>query len=644
MNIAKPGETQEMYQKNLDLLPQRLKDAVLNITDEEFGRKVEIKYNEDGYPVCLYHRDGTGFHITSRHPLREADAWGRSIHVEGASVIFLYGSGFGYALFELFAKKSPQALVVLFEQDVCLFKAMLYCFDLSPLIATHKFMIFTGDGPSLAESFSKLFAHTMYFVNIYPAVLFTYPAARNFKNEYLNIHRAVFKELSFVTACIGNSHQDDMLGLRNLLANANEVLKNPYLSCMKDKCPGVTAIIVSNGPSLDKSIPLLRKIQGKCLMICAESAIITLTKNGIRPDIMAVLERTKANYTYHFENRHHSPDIALFALAMVDPRIFPSFDGEKIPIFRQGEGQNRWLNQHIGDGSALPAGASVAHLAAQAAIYLGADPIIFVGQDFAYGSNGATHSNDAAVSQEIGKRERNFFHSLPTVYLEGNNGEMIPSNPIWANFLTGMEEIILKHPEHHFYNATEGGAKIKGTEKADFSQLIERFCNETVKCRINELIAEEKAKISVPERSVKLKKLTADIENYAVLFRKLARETNLKKLESERMMMLCAGKDEEKYQDILDETYRRNTDSFYRYMSDALCSFFFQRFTCAYFYLLNSLGVIDTKGKRMQVFDIHRQFFRDLRVVSQSVSVTLEESVRTLKSASEEIKGKNNNS
>lgn len=640
MNIAKPNETEDMYKKNLELLPLWLKDAVSSISEEEFREKVEVTYNAEGYPVCRYRRDGGCFHITSEHPVEEAEAWGRAIKLQDSAQIFLYGCGFGYALFELFAKKPPQALVIVYEWDVCLYKAMLYYFDLSPLVQTQKVVFLIGNAPCLMKPLIELFSMMLFDITTFPTVIFTYSAARNFKKEYLEIHQCVFEELSLVTSCIGNSHQDDITGLRNLLGNTIEFLKSPYVSSMKDKYAGTAAIIVSNGPSLDKSIPLLRQIQGRCLMLCAESAIVPLTKNGIKPDIMCALERTKTNYFYHFENRNHSPDIALFALGMVDPRIFRSFAGEKLPIFRKGEGLNRWFNRHLGDGSELDSGASVAHLAVSAAIHLGADPIIFVGQDLAYGQGGATHSKDAVAMQEKGKRVRDAIHSLPTVYVEGNDGEMIPSNQIWVKFRFIMESIISKHPEHRFYNATEGGAKIQGTKRVKFSQLIGQYCTEPLPYRASELVSKEREKVSIAERAALLDNMIADIEHYTGFFRDLSREANMKKLECERMMILCSGKDEEKYQDILDETYKNNLASFYRYKDDDLCGFFSQRMLCAYFYLFSRLGMIDTQEKRAQIFELHRQFFRDLRVVGQSLAVTFEEAARSLADVREELNGK----
>ena len=103
------------------------------------------------------------------------------------------------------------------------------------------------------------------------------------------------------------------------------------------------------------------------------------------------------------------------------------------------------------------------------------------------------------------------------------------------------------------------------------------------------------------------------------------------------MMLLCAGEDEDKYSDLLDETYQNNIALFYRYLENGLCRFFFQRLICAYFYLFDQLGPIDTQDKRAQIFDLHRQFFLDLRVVSQSLAVSLDESVQPLKNISQEL-------
>lgn len=637
MKIAKQNETKAMYEKNLTQLSPWLRDSVSKISEEEMLKKVEVTYNDDGCPVCRYRQGDICFHITSEHPVQEAKTWYSMVQQNGSAEVFLYGTGFGYALSELFAHKMPHTLVVVFEQNLYLFKAMLYYFDLLPLIQTGKVVFLIGDSSYFKEAFQKLFYNVLFFGITHPAVALSLPAVRNFKKEYLEIHRYVFKELCFLSSLIGNSHQDNMTGLCNMMANAKAVLESPSIRCLKEQYRNVPAFIVSNGPSLDRSIQKLKNIRGNALIICVESAIVPLTKNGINPDILAVVERTKYTYLYHFENRNYSPDIALLALAVADPRVFRSFAGEKVLIFRKGEDLNRWFSRNLGDGSELDAGANVSHFAVCLAMHLGADPIIFVGQDFAYGPGGVTHSRDAVISQEEGKQARERIHAIPTVYVEGNHGDMIPSNQLWSAFLLGLEHIIKDHPEHHFCNATEGGAKIHGAERAELGKLIGQYCTEPIPYRVNELIAEDKAKISVPERRKRLENFIDEVEHYAVFFRDLAREMNLRKLECEKMIPLCTGKDKEQYCTILDETYQKNLSSFNQYAENKLCRCFFQQLKCAFFHLLDQLGTVDTPEKTAHAFRLQGQFYLDLRVVCQSLSVTLEEAAESLRTLLKEL-------
>ncbi len=637
--MAKPGETKEMYEKNLALLSPWLKASVSEISDSELREKIEVAYNEEGYPVCRYRQGEESFHITSEHPVREARTWYQSVALGGPAEVFLYGTGFGYALFELFAHKEPHTLVVVFERDRCLFKAMLYYFDLSPLIQENKIVFLVGDSSYFREAFQELFYNMLFFGVTHPAVVFSLPAVRNFKTEYLEIHRYLFRELCFLSSLLGNSHQDNMTGLRNMLSNVREILENPYPSCLKEKYKNVPAFIISNGPSLDRSIRKLKEIHGKALILCVESAIVPLTKSGIAPDILAIVERTKYTYLYHFKDRNYSPDIALLALAVTDPRVFRSFAGEKIPILRKGEDLNRWFNQNLGDGSELDAGANVSHFATCIAMYLGADPIIFVGQDFAYGPDGLTHSKEAVISQETGKQARERIHAIPTVYVEGNNGDMIPSNRLWADFRLGLEHIIEDHPEHRFYNATDGGARIHGADRAELGELIRQSCVEPIPSRVSELISEYKANISIAARRTRLVDFITDVERYAVLFRNLAKEMNLKKLKCDKMLLLCS-REKEQDRRTLEEAYQENIDAFHQFAENGLCRTFFQQLKCAYFHLLDRLGTVDTPEKTAQAFSLQSRFYNDLRVVCQSLSVTLAEAADSLRALSEEMREK----
>lgn len=204
---------------------------------------------------------------------------------------------------------------------------------------------------------------------------------------------------------IGNDHYDTLLGFHNIIANVEEIISNPSLSCLENKFQNTPVFIISNGPSLDKNIMDLKKIAGKGLIISTESAILPLMKNKIKPDILCVIERIENSYLYHFKDKNYPDDISLLALALINKNIFPSFSGPKIPIFRNTESINMWINKFLGESkSSIDAGANVSHLAFEIAVYIGANPIIFVGQDFAFDDELNTHSKNSIYSTELAKR------------------------------------------------------------------------------------------------------------------------------------------------------------------------------------------------------------------------------------------------
>lgn len=630
--IAKENERKEIFKKNLQLLTPWLREIILQIDEEELWKRIEINYNDEGHPICIYHEENKSFKINSERPLIEAETWCKAINMKGSGAVFLYGSGFGYSLFEVFSKKQPHTIVVLFEQNIYIFAAMLYYFDLEPIINTQKIAFLIGDIHQFSKVLNILFSSIIFANCTSPTIAFSLVAQRNFKEKYIEIHKHVFSQLGLFVFYIGNDHLDNLIGLHNLLYNMKEIILNPYISDLKDKFKDVPAFIVANGPSLDKNIHQLKKVQNKGLIISTESAIIPLIKNRIKPDILTIIERTKYTYTYHFENIKYPEDISLICLGIVDKNVFPSFNGAKIPVFRSQEAINQWINRYVGDGSAINAGANVSHLALEIAIYLGANPIVFVGQDYAYGSDGKTHSKDAVYSHEKGKRAREILKSKPIVCVEGNEGGMIPSNQLWVDFKRGLEMKIASYPEKVFINATEGGAKIKGSIYSKLDQVIEKYCVQKVPYGVHELIKDGKDKISILERKEGFKKFIKSVEEYSSIFRKLSREAVSRQMKCKDMLRLSQEKDIDNNYGVLEKTFKEHIDSYQLFIEDDLVRCFCQQVIFVYFYLLNSIGVIDSPDKIAKVFEIQHSFFYHLNVVCQSLSVYLEDAIEVLES------------
>jgi hypothetical protein len=634
---ALSNEQKEMYDKNLKSLNKWLRDSVQKINEQDLWDRIDVEYNDDGYPVCLYNIEGGHIHITSENPVREAEMWYKAnADMEGCGTVFLCGCGFGYPVFEIFNNKMSHTLVIVFEEDVYLFKAMLYYFDLRPVIESGKFIFFIGGWDYFINVFESLF-FGIFILSTSPAVVYTHTARRNFKDRYNKIIRELVSYLCLMVLYIGNDHKDNMIGLINIMKNVKHIIENPYISCLKDKYKGYPAFVIANGPSLDKNIQHLKDIGGRGLIICMESAIIPLLRNGIKPDILVVIERLKASYIYHFRDVKYPDGIALLGLAQINSLVFDSFPGEKLPIFRDREFLNIWLCRYLGDGSVIDAGVNVSHLATEIALYLGADPIIFAGQDFAYGEDDATHSKSSIYSEERGRKSMEFIRSIPSVYLEGNDGAPVRSNEMWAQLKEGLELKISAHTDRHFINATEGGAKIKGTLCERLENAVIKHCVKKIYSQVNALLKDNRERISADDRKKGLERLIKNVELNIQALRGTVLEAAGRKHECNEILHLLGNNENGKYNQIIEEAYQRNIASIERIAKVELIIGFAQQIMIVNYYSINSLKKIDTEEKIDGLFKIHRRFFNQLCVICQSVSVHIEDSLISLKNELERL-------
>lgn len=221
--------------------------------------------------------------------------------------------------------------------------------------------------------------------------------------------------------------------------------------------------------------------------------------------------------------------------------------------------------------------------------------------------------------------------------MESNEGTMIPSNQLWTDFKQGLEQKIATHSHKIIINATEGGAKIKGTKCEQLANVIEECCNKPIPYRIYELIDSNKMKLSITERKEGLGKFIKSVEEYARLFRNLSQETAKGKLTCKAMIRLSKEQDSAKYRSILEETYQKNINTYQLFIADELYRCFSQQVIFVYFYLMNRIGVIDTPEKITEIFEIQHGFFHHLNIVYQSLSIHLEDAIEPLRSILKEL-------
>lgn len=113
----------------------------------------------------------------------------------------------------------------------------------------------------------------------------------------------------------------------------------------------------------------------------------------------------------------------------------------------------------------------MAFSALQLAHYLGANPIIFVGQDFAF-RGGHTHAGGSLFDQTFDAE------ALPTDYLRvpGVDGNPVVTNRIYYSYLLYMQDYLLdfesRNPDIKHLNASRTGARIQGMDSVALEQAL----------------------------------------------------------------------------------------------------------------------------------------------------------------------------
>ena len=172
----------------------------------------------------------------------------------------------------------------------------------------------------------------------------------------------------------------------NLAQNTPYYIGCPGVNELENRFKGYPAIIVAAGPSLKKNIEKLKTLQGKAVIIAVATIYKALLANGIIPDFVCCLD-------YHEISHEYFSDIDNNKSALViDPKVtwkVPATFKGKVFVSQDGN-IDILMNAKHGLKKSLSQGSCVAHLCFYLADFLGCDPVILVGQDYAF-ERGATH-------------------------------------------------------------------------------------------------------------------------------------------------------------------------------------------------------------------------------------------------------------
>lgn len=437
-----------------------------------FPGSLRLLATAKGVPTaCIKGSDRWWFVHSAVDPVAEAPLLLEGLDTTKTQFYFCFGVGLGYHLASLARRITKGSRVLVIEPRGETFQIPHVKELATKLVGTGQFSFLPADDPRLEATINSFLGVNFPLLGTVPCFI-TLPGYRRALPGWAEGLQSRIMELTrnFVFE-MGNDIADTLTGFRQILDNLTEVIHNPGANDLRGAYRGKPAIIVSAGPSLTKNVELLREVKGRALILCVDAAFKVLLTRGIIPDAVLSIERGVATYEYFYKSQEFPPEVVLVAPPVVYPAIFREFQGPKVVLFKDNEGVSGWFDSLLNRGR-VSMGTSVAHLAFGFARLVEADPIVFIGQDLAYSPEGYTHS--AGTVYEGQKRTDS---ENATVWVEDYHGNLIPSTPIWKNFLTWFEKEI-PQTAARCIDATEGGARIRGTEVLTLRETIDTVIGE----------------------------------------------------------------------------------------------------------------------------------------------------------------------
>ncbi|RDU72873.1 DUF115 domain-containing protein [Helicobacter aurati] len=604
-----------IYQQNLHALSYR--DPLL------FYKLLEIETNTN-YEVFMG-SDSANFNIielASNTPLYQGDPLQENLAVLKQYEVYryypyLYAYGLGNGiLYRMMLGSEILKRIVVIEPELEIIYIVLNLIDFSEDIFNNRLILLHSPSCNFyminslfdMDKFSKIYSkvYDLLLPNVY---------YEKYQSEIIRINKDFVQAIEHNVVSVGNDTKDAIIGIKQHIENMKYSLFSPSLieihSHLKERD---TAIIVATGPSLYKQLNQLKEIAPYATLFCIDASFPILYKHGIKPDVVFSLERVKESAKFYTDVPKEAQEDVIFSLTSIvhEDTIHAITNGVKQFSFRPF-GYTTLFNFY--EYGYLGIGMSAANMAYELVVHSKFKRCILIGQDLAFGEDGTSHSKGAVYGEnEIKPKEGKIF-----VERYGGGG-VIETTEVWKLFLNFYEKDIANTPyKIEVINATEGGARIRGTIEMPFKEacaLIPKVKKKQIVLNPPSKATSEKnlAKaIEICENWIDYGELQQEkVENVFLELIKFLQE--IEELNKQNRLQEFNYETMDKLIDSIDEIKDMfNSRVFHDYFTDALQSYIFhQELDIAQLLVRPIANTDDKKAKELEWLYCHRYWLFSL--------------------------------
>lgn len=474
----------EIFEENLKTLssyyPQM--DELIGEAKEKFEPELEIieEAAYDGERIIKVTKENRTCYLNGkRNPEEPAKIWVETLgELAANSPIFIMGLGNPAYLQELVEHAKDRLAIFVYEPSFQIFLDFLEHVPLKRWMEKHLIVFWVKGIEGMDDKAMGGMVER----------ILRYETISHYRKLILPNYDVLFPEeaVAFLRK-INDSMSSEIVNYMTQMRFANVTIKN-LLDNVKYLCDGyktthlvnvipndIPGIVVAAGPSLNKNIHELKRAKGKAFIVAVDTAIKPLIAAGIIPDMFAIVDGKKP---LDLIKKEEAKEIPLVTTINASSDILKYHTGMKF-FYNESYVIAEQILMH-GDRQygGVDTGGSVATSAFSLLYKIGLTRIILVGQDLAFTDN---KSHADGTFEKVMKEE----NTAGFIMVEGNVEKEVPTTGSLKIYLDWYEKYIAdirerEKEEYHIINATEGGAKIKGTEIMTLHDAIERECTKEV--------------------------------------------------------------------------------------------------------------------------------------------------------------------
>lgn len=391
--------------------------------------------------------------------------------------LYIFGLGNG-ALVDALLNNQQERCVIVIEPELEVLYVVLHLVDFSKAFFQKRLLLLSDTDATFSSLAPLLGALRLErFARIYDLHVNTAYYER-YAEKIQAVNRVFIEVLHHNIQAVGNDTKDALIGLEHHMMNLPFMLTTPPLHQLLEgaRKGAKTAVLVSTGPSLTKQLPLLKRVAPYVRIFAVDASFPVLHQWDIKPDVVVSMERVSLTGEFFKRTPREAFEGVVFALSSLQhPEVVGNIKAGTVQMSMRPFGYMKRSNAPLWGYAGI--GMSAANMAYELIYFSKFETCVLIGQDLAYGDDGMSHAKGHTFGEDEVKQKEG------DGYVERyGGGGVIKTSGVWKIFLSFFEKDVAQtQGKMKTINATEGGARIRGTIEMPFSEAISQNVGQTPK-------------------------------------------------------------------------------------------------------------------------------------------------------------------